>query len=80
MKYRLGEIDETRCDGQIFIKGAQWANADENHAKYRFRKFRKSPHKPVEWAVDLREKLIDQYSQSAINLIYDEKLGAFFGE
>jgi len=60
------------------MEGSRWAEVDENHAKFRLRKFRKSPEKPIEWAVNLRETLLDQYSQNAINTIYDQELGKYF--
>jgi|MDTB01.2.fsa_nt_gb glycosyltransferase involved in cell wall biosynthesis len=78
VKYRLKEVHPSRIDGQIFMEGSRWAEVDENHAKFRLRKFRKSPEKPIEWAVNLRETLLDQYSQNAINTIYDQELGKYF--
>jgi len=78
VKYRMENVHESRIDGQIFMKGARWAAVDENHAKFRLRKFRKSPELPQKWAKDLSKTLTAEYSQDAINVLYEKKLGKYF--
>ena len=62
VNYRLEEIHESRIDGGIFLKGAKWACPDEENAKYRLKKFRKSPNVPKQWAHDLQKILLPLYS------------------
>ena len=78
VKYQLVEIHESRVDNQIFMKEARWAEPSEEDAKRRFTKFRKASSIPRTWAKELRERIISNFSQDAINRIYDEKLGEFF--
>lgn len=72
--YQLSQIHQSRIDNAIFVQGARWAEAFEDDAKKKFLKFRNSSSTPVEWAKELKTKIIENYSQSAINKSYDEIL------
>jgi len=78
VKYDLRPIHESRVDNNIFIPQARWAHPHEDDAKYRMKKFRKSPLLPKKWAQELKEKLLKQYSQKHIEQIYNDLLGGFF--
>ena len=72
--YQLGEVHPSRLDGNIFVKGARWANPAEDDAKKRIAKFRAQPTVPKEWAVDLSEKIQKLYNFETIAKTYDELL------
>ena len=73
--YDLVPIPPHKIDNQIFMEGAKWASAKENHLKSRLSKFRKGPQKPNEWAQAAAPKLREQYSLKNIFSIYDNRLG-----
>jgi len=77
LSYSLEEIDKSRIDGEIFIPGSRWANVDEVDFKKKVKKFRDSWHMPTEWAKELQSKIIQNYSQDAINMLYDQHLGRY---
>ena len=77
--YQLGEVHPSRIDNQIFMKGARWANASEEDFKKRAQKLRQSLTIPKQWATELQEKLLDTYSLTAVNKLYDESLKEFIG-
>ena len=77
LSYSLEEIDKSRIDGEIFIPGSRWANVDEVDFKKKVKKFRDSWHMPTEWAKELQSKIISNYSQDAINMLYDQHLGRY---
>mgnify|MGYP003663378132 CR=1 FL=1 len=72
LKYTLGPIPEARVDNRIFMKGARWAYVDEKEFKkklldvYRNYKGKKSKAKK------LQNKIINNFSKSAVFKIYDE--------
>jgi glycosyltransferase involved in cell wall biosynthesis len=76
--YKLEKIHASRVDNSIFMEGAKWAQPKEDDAKQRLIKFRKSPSIPMEWAAELKEKLLVEYSQSAIEKTYNDNLGYLF--
>ena len=76
--YKLEEIHGSRVDNNIFMEGAKWAQPEEGAAKQRLLKFRKSPFIPKQWAEELKEKLLVEYSQSSIEKIYNDNLGYLF--
>jgi len=75
ISYMLTDIPEGKVDNRIFVKGARWANPDENDAKEKLLKFKKKPDIPRKWANELKEKILAEFSQDAINDIYTEQLG-----
>ena len=75
ISYMLTDIPDGKVDNKIFVKGARWANPDENDAKEKLLKFKKKPDIPRKWASELKEKILAEFSQGAVNNIYTEKLG-----
>jgi glycosyltransferase involved in cell wall biosynthesis len=75
LDYTLTQIHASRADGKIFVPGAKWAEVSEDDFKKKVKKFRNSNTIPVEWAKELGKKIRQNYSQEAIQTIYDEKLG-----
>jgi len=75
VQYQLSEIHQTRVDDKIFIKGSRWAQASEEDFKKRLIKFRNSSSTPKEWAIELSEKIKNEYSFSSISKKYDDVLG-----
>lgn len=76
--YQLDEVHKSRIDGNIFIKGARWANASEEDFKKRITKFRTNNTIPFEWAADLQKKIIESYSIEAVCKLYDSTLSEIF--
>lgn len=70
--YTLQQIHKSRVDGQLFLPDMKWAEPDEKNAKSRMRKFYESSKQPQQWALDLREKIIEQYSFNSICKQYDD--------
>jgi glycosyltransferase involved in cell wall biosynthesis len=70
--YKLEEIHPTRIDDRIFMKGSKWANPSEDDFKRKIAKFRSASAIPKEWALELQEKLIANYSHDAIVNSYNE--------
>jgi glycosyltransferase involved in cell wall biosynthesis len=75
VQYQLSEIHQTRVDDKIFIKGSRWAQASEEDFKKRLIKFRNSSSTPKEWAIELSEKIKNEYSFNSISKKYDDVLG-----
>lgn len=71
LDYDLREVHESRIDSNIFMRGAKWAEVSETDFKRKARKFRQSPEVPRQWAADLRTKLLNSNSQTAINTFWD---------
>jgi len=75
VNYMLMPIPDSKVDNKIFVKGARWANPDENDAKSKLLKFRKKPELPKQWADELKAIMLAEFSQKAINELYTQKLG-----
>ncbi len=73
--YSLAEIHPSRCDENIFMKGARWANINEDDFKKKILKFYQKSDKPKQWAADLAEIIRSDYSFSSIASIYDINFG-----
>lgn len=71
VNYDLVNIDKSRVDGKIFIEGTKWAEAREISTKKVFKNFRESFEIPKEWAKELGIIIRQDYSQDAINKLYD---------
>lgn len=69
--YDLVEVDSSKIDGKIFVKGARWAHPKELSAKKALKKFRESPDIPKQWAKELGEIIRSELSQEQINKKYD---------
>ena len=74
-----GHLDfpDQRCDQNIFMKGARWAEPDEESFKSIVQKFRKKPEKPQQWATELGKNVRDKFSQESICKQYDAAIGSF---
>lgn len=72
----LVPIHQTRVDGNIFLEGVRWAMPDEKDAKRKMVKFYRSSQIPIQWAQDLKEKLLPEYAfdsiKSQYNKVFDE--------
>ncbi len=72
--YNLTTIPQARADGRIFMPGMRWADPDKRSFVKRINKFRKGHTIPTEWAESLSEKIHENYSEEAVNAIWDEEL------
>lgn len=70
--YSLVDIPQEKVDNRIFVKGAKWAFADEADFKRKVKKFKNKPEKPCEWAIELGEKIRDNYSKEKISTTYEK--------
>ena len=70
VEHKIGPIHESRVDNQIFVPGAQWAYPSEQDAKRKFVKFVEAPVIPKQWAMELKEKLLNLYSFETISSEY----------
>lgn len=69
--YDLQGIHPSKVDGKVFMAGTKWAEPREMAAKKALRTFREMPDMPKLWAMELGQKVRAQYSQAAINKVYD---------
>jgi glycosyltransferase involved in cell wall biosynthesis len=77
--FKLKEIDESRVDNRIFLKGMMWAEPSEADFKDKVLKFRKKPDIPKKWAKELSEKIKSSLSQSEVCKKYDITLKRSIG-
>jgi len=75
--YTLSEVHKSRIDGNIFVKGARWAQPSEDDFKKRALKLRSSYATPKSWAVELGAELRRSYGFEQVAALYDEVLGAY---
>jgi glycosyltransferase involved in cell wall biosynthesis len=73
--YELKEIDASRVDNKIFMKGSRWAEVIEDDFKRRIKKFRESSSVPREWASELQKKVHQSFSFEAVARKWEELLG-----
>lgn len=69
--FELKQIPKSRVDNNIFVSDAKWAEVSETDVKRRLEKFRRSPDVPKEWALELKDKLLERFSYDAIKPMYD---------
>lgn len=69
--YSLKEVDQTRVDNKIFMKGSKWAEVIEEDFKKRILKFRNNPSTPTEWAKELSLKIKKDFSFNEISKKWD---------
>ena len=74
LDYNLEEIDASRVDNRIFVKGSKWANVSEHDFKAKIQKVKKSYQVPKRQAKKLAEKLKEKYSKNSIGTQYDKVL------
>lgn len=72
----LEQIHPTRVD-EFFVKESKWASPNMDVASARLKKFYAKSETPKLLAKDLQKEIKQQYSEKAIQKIYDEKLGEF---
>ena len=77
--YDLKDVDESKVDGNIFVKGAKWAEVREEDFKKKILNFYKKSSMPREWSKDLSRKLKETHSIDAIKKAYDVVLGEVLG-
>lgn len=70
--YTLAPVHSSRIDGKIFMQGARWAHPSEDEFKKKIAKFRNSSTIPLEWAHELKNKIIEKYSIESIMKLYNE--------
>ena len=70
--YILKEIPKERVDPNIFMPNAKWAIANELDFKNRIKKLRKDYEVPLQWATELKNKILEQYNFENISKQYDE--------
>lgn len=75
LAYDMEDVHPTRIDGAIFVKGSRWAAPTEQDFKRKVRKFYRSNDTPRRWATELRPKIVELFSQKAIESAYDSALG-----
>lgn len=73
--YDLVPVPGEKIDNQIFVPNSQWAMPREADAKKKMRKFMTAPNIPKKWALELGEKLREDFSIDAIIKAYDKELG-----
>lgn len=71
IKYTLVPLQEQRTDDRIFMKGSCWAAADENDFKLGLEKLHKQRSSYRKKALAQREVILDKFSQSYIEKLYD---------
>ena len=69
INYELKPVHPTRVDN-LFPKESKWANPIETDAKIKILKFVSNQKMPVEWANDLKVKIIENYSFPAVSNHY----------
>jgi glycosyltransferase involved in cell wall biosynthesis len=69
INYDLKTVHPTRVD-DLFPKESKWAEPIETDAKIKMLKFVSNQKIPIEWAKDLKEKIIEKYSFSVISEHY----------
>lgn len=68
--YRLEEINESRIDGRIFIKGSRWAKVDENDFKSKLRDMKENYSKHKKNALEMQNNIHKNFSKEKIKEIY----------
>ena len=74
VNYKLVNVPEEKVDKRIFVKNARWAHPDEEDFKKKILKFKSKNQLPEEWAQQLSERIISDYSRRSISEIYDSVL------
>jgi glycosyltransferase involved in cell wall biosynthesis len=74
LDHKLQEVHPSKIDGNIFIKGAKWAEVDEKNFKSKITKFYKSNVTPRNKAVDLSRVLCKTHSWESIRSSYEKCL------
>jgi len=75
--YQLTQVPASRVDGRIFVKGARWATPSEEDFKKKVLKFRNNNSIPLQWASELRNAIVERYSDTKVRSLYDDALKEF---
>jgi glycosyltransferase involved in cell wall biosynthesis len=75
VSYSMVNVPQSIIDEKIFASGSKWAMPKEEDAKKRMKKMVESRHTPKQWADELSQKVLSEFSQEAVNLRYDDVLG-----
>jgi len=74
LDYDLKEIDNSRVDDKIFVKGSKWASVPEKEFKEKIKKVKKSYQVPSRQAKKLSQVLKKEFSKDSIYSHYDNAL------
>lgn len=77
LQHTLREVHPSRVDGKLFVKGAKWAEVNDDDVKRKLSKFRDSSSMPRVWASELSTVLKCDYSRESVEKIYDSTLGKY---
>lgn len=72
--YKLENVHQSRVDNNLFMKESKWAEANEQDFKLKIIKFKKQPEMPKQWALELKQKIQENYNSNKINNLYDQVL------
>jgi len=75
VEHKVAPVHESRVDNAIFVPGAQWAYPQEEDAKKKLLRFFEKPDMPKQWALELKNKLLNLYSFEAVADRYTKLLG-----
>lgn len=73
-EHDLRNIPDSRIDGQIFMKGTQWAEVREGDFKRKILRFVDNLRIPQEWGSEVRETILKTHSFQSISGRYTESL------
>lgn len=76
--YKLSDVHPSKIDGKIFVKGSQWAEASEQKYKEVLSKILADDTEQRKLAESVRERILKEYSFSAVSKIYDDTVGRIF--
>ena len=72
VKHTMTKVPEGKADGSIFMKGSMWADPDEASFRSCLKKLYNKRSNFKQACSRKRESLIRQFSQSAVEKLYDE--------
>jgi glycosyltransferase involved in cell wall biosynthesis len=75
LNHNLQEVHQSKVDGNIFVKGAKWAEVDEKDFKGKLAKFYNSNITPRKKAAELSRTLSKTHSWESIRSSYEKCLG-----
>ena len=70
--YTLVDVPASKIDNNIFVPNTKWAQPLEADFKKRLQKFRVSYDTPKQWAKDLSQKCIENFSRDVIIKKYND--------
>tara|TARA_Y100000310_G_scaffold317205_1_gene369803 strand:- start:1244 stop:2413 length:1170 start_codon:yes stop_codon:yes gene_type:complete len=79
IEHTLVDVHESRCDDNIFMRNAKWAEPVESDVKRKIEKFYNRVAIPTEWAQELSATLRKTHSFESISEHYSECMSRFLG-